>query len=126
MLCALKFLHSAGVVHRDLKPANILVNSECVIKLCDFGLSRTVEPEKYVLSTYSTSDILLKPFPSEKTRSMSPAVQTRWYRAPEIAMLVPNYDYKIDMWSMGCILYELLYYKKQGGHPTNSENRVLF
>jgi len=35
-------MHSAGVMHRDIKPANILVNHDCSIRLCDFGLSRTV------------------------------------------------------------------------------------
>lgn len=38
----LHYLHSAGVVHRDLKPSNILIDSECRIKICDFGLSRTL------------------------------------------------------------------------------------
>ena len=41
-LCALNFLHSANIMHRDLKPANILIDLECQVKLCDFGLSRTV------------------------------------------------------------------------------------
>ena len=41
ILCALNFLHSANVVHRDLKPANILIDGECGIKICDFGLART-------------------------------------------------------------------------------------
>jgi serine/threonine protein kinase len=40
-----KFLHSAGVAHRDLKPANILLNSQCGIKLCDFGLARVFKPQ---------------------------------------------------------------------------------
>ena len=41
-LCALKFLHSANVMHRDMKPANMLVDEDCLVKICDFGLSRTV------------------------------------------------------------------------------------
>lgn len=45
MLCSLNFLHSAGIMHRDIKPANILVDNKCVIKICDFGMSRTI-PEK--------------------------------------------------------------------------------
>lgn len=40
---ALKYLHSAGVVHRDLKPSNILINSSCEVRVCDFGLSRTLK-----------------------------------------------------------------------------------
>lgn len=42
MLCSLKFLHSANIVHRDLKPQNILVNRDCQVMICDFGLSRTM------------------------------------------------------------------------------------
>jgi mitogen-activated protein kinase 1/3 len=44
-LCAIQFLHSANIMHRDIKPANILVDVECQVKLCDFGLSRTVPKE---------------------------------------------------------------------------------
>jgi mitogen-activated protein kinase 1/3 len=42
LLCALNYIHTANLMHRDLKPANILINDECAVKLCDFGLSRTV------------------------------------------------------------------------------------
>ena len=41
-LCGLKFLHSFNVIHRDLKPANILINKDCWVKFCDFGLARTL------------------------------------------------------------------------------------
>ena len=43
LLCALKYLHSANVIHRDLKPANVLVNEDCSVQVCDFGLSRSLE-----------------------------------------------------------------------------------
>ena len=42
LLCAVKFMHSANVLHRDIKPGNILVNSRCDVKICDFGISRTM------------------------------------------------------------------------------------
>ena len=42
MLCALNFIHSANIIHRDLKPANILIDSNCNVKICDFGLSRVM------------------------------------------------------------------------------------
>lgn len=46
-LCALKFLHSSNVIHRDIKPANILVNQDCQVLICDFGLARTL-PESCI------------------------------------------------------------------------------
>lgn len=42
ILCSINFLHSANIMHRDIKPANILINSECGIKICDFGLARSI------------------------------------------------------------------------------------
>ena len=42
LLCALKYVHSANIIHRDLKPANILINADCQVKICDFGISRTL------------------------------------------------------------------------------------
>lgn len=43
LLCAIKFLHSANIIHRDLKPCNILIDSECNVKICDFGLARSIK-----------------------------------------------------------------------------------
>ena len=42
ILCAVQFMHSANIIHRDINPANILINSDCEVKLCDFGLSRAL------------------------------------------------------------------------------------
>ena len=42
LICAVKYLHSSNVLHRDLKPANILVNEDCSVKICDFGLARSI------------------------------------------------------------------------------------
>lgn len=43
MLCALKYLHSGNIIHRDLKPGNILVNDDCTIQICDYGLARSMD-----------------------------------------------------------------------------------
>jgi len=43
LLIGLKYMHNAKIIHRDIKPANILINSDCSIKICDFGLSRSLE-----------------------------------------------------------------------------------
>ncbi|GBG25385.1 Mitogen-activated protein kinase 6 [Hondaea fermentalgiana] len=87
MLRSLKYMHSAGVLHRDLKPSNLLLNSNCDLKVCDFGLARGVNDEKLDLTEY---------------------VVTRWYRAPEIMLSCKEYTFAIDVWSVGCILGELL------------------
>ena len=46
LLCSLKYLHSSGLIHRDVKPANILINSDCTVRLADFGLARTITNSK--------------------------------------------------------------------------------
>jgi serine/threonine protein kinase len=89
ILRGLKFIHSAGVIHRDLKPRNLLVNSNCDLKICDFGLSRAIHYQ-------------------QKSGDMTDYVATRWYRAPELLLAAKEYGPSVDMWSVGCILAELL------------------
>ncbi|KAI6234577.1 CMGC/MAPK/P38 protein kinase [Aphelenchoides fujianensis] len=89
LLRALKYLHSANVIHRDLKPSNVAITEECDLTVLDFGLARTI--------------------PTENSESLSIYVQTRWYRAPEVIYWSnKSYNSKADMWSVGCILSELL------------------
>ncbi|XP_074642401.1 serine/threonine-protein kinase NLK-like isoform X2 [Tubulanus polymorphus] len=88
ILRGLKYLHSARVIHRDIKPGNLLVNSNCVLKICDFGLARIEEPDASVCMTQE--------------------VVTQYYRAPEILMGAKHYTSAIDIWSVGCIFAELL------------------
>ncbi|KAL4401696.1 MAPK protein Hog1 [Malassezia pachydermatis] len=84
ILRGLKYVHSAGVVHRDLKPSNILINENCDLKICDFGLARVQDPQ------------------------MTGYVSTRYYRAPEIMLTWQKYDVAVDVWSAGCIFSEML------------------
>jgi len=95
ILRALKYIHSANVLHRDLKPSNLLVNSNCDLKICDFGLARGV------LDDSQMKDQSKRPLLTEY-------VVTRWYRAPEIMLACHEYDKPVDVWSTGCILAELL------------------
>ncbi|MCO5601388.1 hypothetical protein L7F22_055508 [Adiantum nelumboides] len=87
LLRGLKYLHSANVLHRDLKPSNLLLNANCDLKICDFGLARTGP---------------------EKGQFMTEYVVTRWYRAPELLLSCDEYGSAIDIWSVGCIFAELL------------------
>ncbi|KAK9447945.1 kinase-like domain-containing protein [Limtongia smithiae] len=89
-LRALKAMHSANVLHRDLKPSNLLLNANCDLKVCDFGLARSV----------ASAD--------NNQGFMTEYVATRWYRAPEIMLTFKEYTKAIDMWSVGCILAEML------------------
>ncbi|KAM4865428.1 LOW QUALITY PROTEIN: mitogen-activated protein kinase 15 [Thomomys bottae] len=94
ILCQLlwtsEYLHAAGVIHRDQKPSNVLLDARCSVKLCDFGLARRLGapgPEGPPLTQY---------------------VATRWYRAPEVLLHSSRYSPGVDMWSLGCILGEML------------------
>uniref|UniRef100_A0AAG5CR95 Protein kinase domain-containing protein n=1 Tax=Anopheles atroparvus TaxID=41427 RepID=A0AAG5CR95_ANOAO len=84
---SLAYIHSLGICHRDIKPQNLLLNPEtAVLKLCDFGSAKQLldgEPNvSYICS--------------------------RYYRAPELIFGAINYTTKIDVWSAGCVLAELL------------------
>eukprot|EP01065_Artemidia_motanka_P001676 TRINITY_DN1076_c1_g2_i2.p1 TRINITY_DN1076_c1_g2~~TRINITY_DN1076_c1_g2_i2.p1 ORF type:complete len:452 (+),score=191.40 TRINITY_DN1076_c1_g2_i2:219-1574(+) len=98
MLRGLKYVHSAGILHRDLKPANVLLNENCQLKICDFGLARPI-PRKTAEEHKQEAS---------KTRFMTEYVVTRWYRAPEILMQEKYYTAAIDVWSVGCIMAEML------------------
>ncbi|XP_010513793.2 PREDICTED: mitogen-activated protein kinase 5-like, partial [Camelina sativa] len=86
ILRGLKYIHSANVLHCDLKPSNLHLNSNCDLKITDFGLART----------------------TSETELMTEYVVTRWYRAPELLLNSSEYTYAIDVWSVGCIFAEIM------------------
>jgi serine/threonine protein kinase len=99
VLRGLKYIHSCRVLHRDLKPSNLLVNSNCDLKICDFGLARGIH-------TASTEPS--HPDEPRQTLLLTEYVVTRWYRAPEIMLACHEYSYPVDVWSVGCIFAELI------------------
>ncbi|GBM88583.1 Mitogen-activated protein kinase 14 [Araneus ventricosus] len=104
ILRGLKYIHSAGIIHRDLKPSNIAVNEDCELKILDFGLARHAEVE------------------------MTGYVATRWYRAPEIMLNWMHYNQTVDIWSVGCIMAELLTSKTlfPGTDHIDQLTRIMF
>ena len=84
-LKALEYMHRNGIFHRDIKPENILLRND-QIKLADFG---------------SCKGIFSKP-------PFTEYISTRWYRSPECLLTDGYYNYKMDIWGLGCVFFELL------------------
>merc|ERR1719476_555105 len=109
ILRGMKYVHSAQVIHRDLKPRNLLVNSNCDLKICDFGLARVRFADKEF-----------------QTCPMTDYVATRWYRAPEVLCSWIDYTTAIDIWSIGCIFGEMLRRKPLfPGHNTQHQLQLI-
>jgi mitogen-activated protein kinase 1/3 len=95
LLNSLRCLHDLNLFHRDLKPANVLINKDCMVKLCDFGLSRLARDG----------------YTNHQETMWTTYVCTRWYRAPELLCCdveATVYTKQIDMWSVGCIFAEII------------------
>ncbi|KAF5273468.1 hypothetical protein FQA39_LY07485 [Lamprigera yunnana] len=103
LLEGVAYLHMHRILHRDLKPQNILLDKEGHIKLADFGLSRSF---------------------SLPSKTYTHEVVTLWYRAPELLLGTPIYCTAIDIWSIGCIMTEMI--TKQALFPGDSEIDQLY
>ena len=81
------FMHDCGYVHQDLKSSNVLIFGDRTVKVCDFGLARK-KPDTMML--------------------VDRELCTLWYRAPELLMCESMYSHKIDEWSVGCMMLEMV------------------
>lgn len=89
LLNGLQAIHEQGLIHRDLKPHNILLTAEGVLKIADFGQARLLPPR-------------------ELEQPLTPAVATRWYRAPELLFGAHDYGAGVDIWAAGCVIAQLV------------------
>ncbi|KXN71013.1 kinase-like protein, partial [Conidiobolus coronatus NRRL 28638] len=85
LLTGIKYLHSKDIVHRDIKPSNLLITRKGILKIGDFGLARR-----------------------PNIGPMTPQMVTHWYRSPEICLGSTEYAPATDMWSIGCVITEML------------------
>ncbi|KAG8346117.1 Protein kinase domain [Trypanosoma vivax] len=85
LFSGLAFLHDHRILHRDIKTSNILISSEGLVKLCDFGLARLYR----------------------EGQDLTTNVVTLMYRAPELHFGLRDYSYRLDVWSLACIMAEL-------------------
>mmetsp|Transcript_40055 Transcript_40055/g.120714 ORF Transcript_40055/g.120714 Transcript_40055/m.120714 type:complete len:455 (-) Transcript_40055:466-1830(-) len=86
LLSGVHYMHKNRIIHRDLKASNLLINKKGELKIADYGLARSWNPEM---------------------KRLTNCVITLWYRPPELLLGTHNYTPKIDMWSVGCIIAEM-------------------
>ena len=104
------YFHSAKIIHRDLKPAN----KNCDLKICDFGLDhcKIKDDDKTVQNLIDNPSLPIEYSNSiiydDSKRELNDKNISKWYRAPEAILSPESYDKPVDIWSIGCILAELL------------------
>lgn len=98
LLSAVDCIHSHYLIHRDLKLSNLLYTNTGQLKVCDFGLSRTIGGGGDTSNDNNNNEQFL----------MTPNVVSLWYRPPELLLGCKKYGSKIDIWAIGCIMAELL------------------
>ena len=108
---ALEYAHERGIVHRDLKPANVKITPEGAVKLLDFGLATALEGE------VASADIASSPTLTRMATRDGIILGTAAYMSPEQAK-GKTADRRSDIWSFGCVFYEMLTGKMAFGGET--------
>jgi len=125
-------MHHASVLHRDLKPSNLLVNANCDLVVCDFGLARGVSNTAKQPPNTGRTDrgrAPLRTIDDDTNDFLTEYVVTRWYRPPEILAESPYYGAAADIWSVGCIFGEMLDKRRRpifrGKNPQNQMQLIV-
>ena len=95
-------MHSIGITHRDLKPENVLLKDD-EVRICDVGSSKILD--------------------QKPSRMNTPYVVSRYYRAPELLLASHHYGFEIDIWSVGCMIFEFI--TKKPMFPGDTEGLQL-
>src|SRR5687767_1158926 len=108
---ALEAAHEQGIIHRDLKPANIKVRADGTVKVLDFGLAKAMEPAAGSVAGVSQAPTVTTP---ALVTGMGVILGTAAYMSPEQARGQAA-DRRSDIWSFGCVLFEMLTGKRAFG-----------
>lgn len=107
ILDGLSYCHANSIIHRDLKPSNLLIDWQGILKLADFGQARLLPGQTFNHSMTANDLGSIRDSSSQSNCLLSHQVCTRWYRPPELLYGSNDYDWSIDLWSVGCIVAEM-------------------